>query len=468
MCLSSPTGRLAPGDPLHEKVSSRFLVPRGKAAYTDLIPPRRDHAKRKEVRNMNLREKREYLDRFSDEEILALGAPELQWTVRPGRLLALCPFHPDRHLGNFCYSLSRRIWKCFVCGAGGSGPYSLIMKMRGWTYGETLDMLFAAAGGSPLPPLMRAPASSGPPEPAPAVLPEGFLSDVTEEDTDAVYRAFAAASPMSPRELRDLRLQRGLIPAAMDCFFRFPACSPSFLGRFRDILREVSPDRDLWHRLLGVPGFCWDSRYSSVAFPGSPGAVGILSRSLSGLVNGIEIRLQNTASSGTRYLPFSSGGMTDRNPRRYICGTPLPPVIDAVPPASSGIPCPGTALTEGKFKALHLAARGWMALNVRGVGNWAAALPALEQLRGREDIPARVFIAFDADAAVKPPVAKQAMAAGRRLLELGWETFYLTWPLSAGKGIDDLFNAGGRLLLRTEPAEKYIREVLEPAAAGPE
>ena len=30
----------------------------------------------------------------------------------------------------------------------------------------------------------------------------------------------------------------------------------------------------------------------------------------------------------------------------------------------------GYAVTEGKFKALHLARRGYTVLSVRGVGNW--------------------------------------------------------------------------------------------------
>jgi len=35
-----------------------------------------------------------------------------------GEYWALCPFHPDRHATNF--SVSRRGYKCFACGAQGS------------------------------------------------------------------------------------------------------------------------------------------------------------------------------------------------------------------------------------------------------------------------------------------------------------------------------------------------------------
>lgn len=45
-------------------------------------------------------------------------APADKWPDVRGEYWALCPYHPDTHIGSF--SVSERGFKCFACGAQGS------------------------------------------------------------------------------------------------------------------------------------------------------------------------------------------------------------------------------------------------------------------------------------------------------------------------------------------------------------
>lgn len=55
-------------------------------------------------------------------------------------LTCLCPFHEDRHLGNFKVSRRRNIFHCFACGETG-GPVDFLMKYEGLTFIEAMEWL---------------------------------------------------------------------------------------------------------------------------------------------------------------------------------------------------------------------------------------------------------------------------------------------------------------------------------------
>ena len=118
----------------------------------------------------------------------------------------------------------------------------------------------------------------------------------------------------------------------------------------------------------------------------------------------------------------------------------------------------GVAITEGKFKAIHLSRRGYTVLNVRGVVNWKHTLPYLEKMP--TDKP--VTIVFDADCRSNPAVGKQAADLGRALMEAGYEAQYLTWNSNLGKGFDDLCNAGYYNKARIVPAQRFLDTTLDP------
>jgi DNA primase len=50
-----------------------------------------------------------------------------------------CPFHDDRHKGNFRVNLSTGSFKCFSCGAGGGDIIAFQMRRGDLTFREALE-----------------------------------------------------------------------------------------------------------------------------------------------------------------------------------------------------------------------------------------------------------------------------------------------------------------------------------------
>ena len=413
------------------------------------------------------------LDNYSAEELLQIGLPDMTFYKNGARLDALCPFHDDHKLGNFSYNLGKNCWRCFVCDESGSGPYSLIMAVKGQSFAEVVRYLYENRG-SCVGKITEAPPSALlrrgkklkmiKPVAAPILVDDNNVFDPnpTAEAKSLVYSCFAAASPLSDGWKENLQSRRGVCLAELPCFFRFPANKDKeFWTRFQRKLKEEGAER-LASRLLGIPGFFWDIKKEQVAFMGFSGSLGILNHDEAGLVSSIEMRLPDSWAQTSRYLPFSSEGLCDNHPDDYRYGAKVGAIVDVVPPPVKGAPIRGVAVTEGKFKALHLSRMGYLALNIRGVGNWRSVFPTLEQLEENGVSTSRVFITFDADSRCNPPVAEHSASFGQRLMDEGYETYYLTWPSTCGKGVDDVVLAGQQGKIRTVEGERFLKTTLLP------
>jgi Protein of unknown function (DUF3631)/Domain of unknown function (DUF3854) len=119
-----------------------------------------------------------------------------------------------------------------------------------------------------------------------------------------------------------------------------------------------------------------------------------------------------------------------------------PPFVPfGVPGLAHGLPL---IITEGPVKALAATQAGVAALGLNGV--WCASsqaaggklmlraeITSLCDLRGRKS-----YVAFDADAAIKPDVRTASIRLFLLLYQAGAEVFQLTsWDISEGKGLDD-------------------------------
>ena len=433
---------------------------------------------------MEIRDMRQELETIPDEVLLAIGVPSITFYNVSGSFKALCPFHSDKHLGSFGYNPHTHCWGCFACGESGKGVFSLVMRIMGWNFVDTVKYLYAHKNDpvtgfeTTVPPalIQRGKSTSAKnqrnytPRLAQKVelpeisMEEDFLGHgpISPADLDRIYRAFAEASPLSAQELQKLRAKRGLTFSSCSDFFRFPSnWDMEYWKRFRALLKKSDNrpgEERLYHSLLGVPGFYWDVAENRPGFLCVTNGLGILNHGVDGLITGIEIRTKaKTGDEDPRYIGFSSASVCERYPDRCKHGAKAG-FLDVVPRRYSNTPDLGLAVTEGKFKALHLSYKGYTGISIRGIGNWRKAMPLLAQMAA--DKP--VTIAFDADMKSNPAVAKSAVEFAQALMDKGFTVQFLSWPLPYGKGFDDLCNNGYYYKAHVTPAQRYLDTTLLP------
>ncbi|MBR2894866.1 MAG: DUF3854 domain-containing protein [Oscillospiraceae bacterium] len=414
---------------------------------------------------MTTREKKEVLDMVPDWTLLAIGLPQITFYIVNGQYYAICPFHHDRHIGSFSYNPRNRIWKCFSCGESGRDAYALIMRVNNWSFTQTIEHLYDHRNDPVVPfKTEHSILSSGSKEkksfnktisyPAQDEIPDVFSvdGDVSEDDLDYIYRSFAEASPLTTEEVKYLKEVRGVYGDSMHQFFSFPDADPCFWERFCERLASYDAGTNrLYHQLLNVPGFMWDKKNQRVSFGYFGSSLGILNSDEKGKVRSIELRMKNV-SSGNRYALFSAAGICDRNPERFAHGKSSNLTVDYIPHAAWCETCKGIAITEGKFKALQLSYHGYYTLNIHSVQNWKAVLPILTNA----DRAVPVFVAFDMDCYEKQAVADCLRHVGEKIREAGFKCYYLTWPATLGKGIDDIILAGKKSQIRCVPIRKFF------------
>jgi len=431
---------------------------------------------------MDVRQKKDILDKIPIQRLLAVGLPRINFYSTTTGYQALCPFHKDSHLGSFTVNPHTGVWKCFACGEGGRGVYKLIMRLNNCSFTSAVDYLYDHMNDPVLPfettippsllgkgrsicsvkPINASHSSTRGKHPLHSQK-EQFLNHlpVSAEDLNRIYLSFAASSPLTQAEIKKLQAKRGLTYLSAKDFFRFPSnWDMAFWARFRQALQlydYVPGEERLYHSLIGVPGFYWDIEDDRPAFICISGSLGLLNHNLDGLVNGIELRTKADDGKTGRYIGFSSASICLREPTRCILGTKSDAIIDVVPRAYSAFK--GVAITEGKFKAIHLSYKGYLTLNVHGIYNWKKALPVLKKTG--TDGP--ITIVFDADMQKNASVAKMAAELANGLFQEGYKDInFLTWPLKYGKGFDDLCNAGYYGRASVVPAGEFLKSVLNP------
>jgi len=174
--------------------------------------------------------------------------------------------------------------------------------------------------------------------------------------------------------------------------------------------------------LLRVPGFVHLS--DRVRFVDVEGLL-VPVRNLAGQIVALKIR-RNEGNDGPKYLCASSasrGGPSPGSPLHVPLGTPSPSNV--------------VRLTEGELKAdISWKRAGMPTIGIPGVANWKTSLEPLKTLGAKV-----VHLAFDADATIKPGVAKELAACARKLIDEGFDVCLETWD-PATKGIDDLLASG--------------------------
>jgi hypothetical protein len=240
-----------------------------------------------------------------------------------------------------------------------------------------------------------------------------------------VYSAFLARLQLSIRH-REALLARGLTTEAIARNGYRSHPGPQRTRIARELTEAFGPS------LFSVPGFVVTVRGGRLPFASIMGAGhGILipCRNLQGQIVGMKVRRDSLDIGQARYYYLSSRSRGGPGPG---CPAHCPMGLSA---SASTI-----RVTEGELKsdvAWHLS--GVPTISAPGVSNWRAVLPLLLQLK-----PDTVLLAFDADWQVKKEVRQNLVGMARLFLSAGLRVGLELWDASQGKGIDDLFAAGGQ------------------------
>jgi hypothetical protein len=254
--------------------------------------------------------------------------------------------------------------------------------------------------------------------PAPEIPEEPTAERAMPEDLDRVYRALLGLLSLSSAHRKAL-LRRGLDEGAIH-----GASYRTLLKTGRAALARELLDRFPARLLATIPGFCMreGARGPYPSFGGTPGLL-IPVLDVDGQVVALKVRRDD--DDDPRYLYVSSTAH----------GGPGPGAPVHVPQWKGDVA--RVRITEGELKAdVATALSGVLTISVPGVSAWRGALPVLRTLA-----PATVVLAFDADAASNPHVARAAQATAEALAAEGREVTVESWDPTLAKGIDDALAA---------------------------
>lgn len=357
---------------------------------------------------------------------------------------ALCPFHNDRHLGSFKVEKRKNRWRCYSCGEGGDAVdfvskfeniswFQAAVKL-GLEYGvctraEATAMLHGEDVAIPRARTIRNRRV------IPVNEPRAFSHRA------AVYAAFAsAAGPLSTAHRKHL-LEERCVDGWMRDFFEWPnPKNPAFWKRFAEELKRRRVKDPVISAIQYVPGFAYDLEKNRPYFMSGSG-IGICLRDASGTISGLQLRYDHPRPGTGRYKLFSSGWaeMNDMERPDAFDGATLSQAIDIVFP-DKGHPVKA-AITEGRYKGIQLAKRGYVVLSLNGVTNYSQVLPEFVSLIKRIGIT-DVDIYFDADMFQKVGVATAARKLSQSIRGCGVRPWFITWDIKLGKGVDDMLIAG--------------------------
>ena len=362
---------------------------------------------------------------------------------RNGRhYMGLCPFHRDKKIGSFIVTPDKSMWKCFTCGDGYAGDSIKFVSLYENTLWLESAFNIALENG-----LIRkdeydkynniSKAESIRIEKKHDIKEKTVVVKKAPNDViEKVYLAMKNLSPLKKNHREHLLNDRKLPEERIDAdYFSFPNYGKK--GMVKKILEKtgVSPS-DIIH----VPGFFFDKKSNSITYMGSKG-IGILIRDPQGHVSAIQIRRDVIKEGQSRYHWFSSA-FTANDSSKYIGGCGCGSAKDVLYPRGNK-KHPILCITEGRFKSEVITGYGNTCISLQGVSSWKGIEKEINQIMIKTSIK-YIYIMFDADMMTNKAVFDQTVGLSKMLLEKFPQinTRYALWPVSKGKGIDDLINAG--------------------------
>ena len=404
---------------------------------------------------------------FLEEMLRAVNAVPIEKVVgkyvelepRGRHLLGLCPFHSDHTLGSFVVTPEKNIWKCFFDGLGGNG-IRFYMQYHEVPYLEAAFMIardFNLISKEEYEQYSKKKWDQSIVREVQRKVEERVEPKKAEPRViAAVYSALPYVCPLSDFHKKVLIHERGLREEDLKDYFTCPTrrvdlpkkvyrniaerMVEKLLGKKMsqlnieeqiEIERRMRPVRD---QITMVPGFYMNEEKDKIDFVSYTG-IGFLIRDDAGKPVGVQIRRDKIKKGEERYVWFSS---TFASTKAGLSGG-----------ASSGAPAgvlwpknrkdhPVVCLTEGRFKAEKIAAKGNIAVYLPGVTSWKAAVPLVSRILKPGTVDSQLFLMMDADLFGNPSVFQNLRKMDEYFRKNGYMTYLVLWPKAEGKGFDDL------------------------------
>jgi len=254
--------------------------------------------------------------------------------------------------------------------------------------------------------------------------PSSLVSTTTSGNTrdtvairDAGYRCLLGKLQLSSDHRQRLK-NRGLSDSDIEVggYRTLPAAGRK--ATIKQVMAELGDD------FAVVPGFVMSEHGPSIA---APAGLLVPVRNLAGQIVALKVRTDNAKEDQPKYLYLSSaksGGPGPESPAHVPAGICSPSDL--------------ARITEGELKAdVAFRLTGVTTLSFPGVASWRAVLPLLQAIGCTT---ARV--AFDADARTNKHVARALLDCCLGLKAAGIAVELERWSPEAGKGIDDVLQAG--------------------------
>ena len=369
---------------------------------------------------------------------------------------ALCPFHPDKRLGNFKINSKKGIFKCFSCGVGGDAIefvslYKNISRLEAASeiaYYKGLISIFDYNEYINNNKLTQHKIRKGKSDVKKYknrnlkyILGE-IEFKASDEELDRAYNIFLDDLKLNEKhreylvDIRDIPIN--IIEKRK--YKTYPTHN-EMKSIFNKIYREHG---DLNSIFRGVPGFFkqkvnnkweWRAVYNE--------GIIIPIRNARGQIIALQIRVDREKNSGVRYNWFSSSQHIYTNNARYGVSSGVP--LDVIYPEKR--PNNILFITEGRFKSEAIASKiGSVCISVQGIGNWTGIEREIyvaedylkQRYKGYMGFT-RIYIAFDMDIYENLHKYKQLEEMSDSIQsEFPTKEIYCIQWESKFKGIDDL------------------------------
>lgn len=344
----------------------------------------------------------------------------------------LCPFHNDKHSGNF--DVGQHKYRCYACGEEGNA-ITFVMKFDNKSFPEAtiqcayeLDIIDEKTYQN----LSKGKASKNSSFVKREIHQEKPMNDIAnKEDLHLVYSLFSQGltwlkkPKLSEQHYNHLKNDRNLSDEdiAKNGYFTFP--SIYVLKHILKKLKELDYDVEI---LKHIPGFFYDNKkekFSFMLLKGNSG-IGIPIKDEDGYIVGIQIRLDTVNEGEQRYIWFSSKFANNKDLSNGTSpGTPIsvfyPDGIETTKDLNK-LSSQTIFITEGHFKARKLAKTfNSIALSVQGVHNWREIPYLLDRLKKCNPNLKHLYVMFDADMSYKESVLQPAIKLGLSLTNLDFK-----------------------------------------------